>query len=137
MMIKSALFIAGLISGSYFYFFSKNDEIDESIKRGEQVYIINCLNCHMFSGEGVPGTYPPLLMNDSIARNIQGNINVILLGQKGMVNANGESYEAEMPAQAYLTDEQIADVLNYVMNNWGNKGPVYSPDQVKTLRDKM
>ena len=46
-------------------------------------------------------------------------------------------YNAEMPAQDYLTDEQVADVLNYVMNSWGNKGPIISPDVVKIERDRM
>ncbi len=62
-------------------------------------------------------------------------IGVILKGQSGEVVVNGKKYNAIMPAQDYLTDIQIADVLNYVRNSWGNKIPgTIIPATVKALR---
>ena len=62
-------------------------------------------------------------------------INIILKGQSGDVVVNGKKYNIDMPAQAYLTDVQIADVLNYCKNSWGNKIPgAVTPAIVKALR---
>ncbi len=113
------------------------DDLQDSIKRGEQVYLTNCMSCHMMNGEGVSGVYPPLVKIDSLLKDVPVNINVVLKGQNGEVMVAGQQYNTDMPSQNYLTDEQIADVLNYVRNSWGNKGEIVTPDMVKTERDKM
>jgi nitrite reductase (NO-forming) len=62
---------------------------------------------------------------------------VILKGQSGEVVVNGQKYNVPMPPMEYLTDEQIADVLNYSKNSWGNKIPgVVTLKMVKALRNK-
>ena len=58
----------------------------------------------------------------------------MLAGQTGEVIVNGEKYNDDMLAQDYLTDDQVADVLNYVRNSWGNKMQAIIPAQVKAFR---
>ena len=63
-------------------------------------------------------------------------INIILKGQSGEIVVNGVTYNTPMPAQDYLTDEKVSDILNYIRNSWSNKGAAITPEHVKTQRDK-
>ena len=112
-----------------------NQNLTESIKRGKEVYSLYCQNCHMEDGKGTPDINPPVAKADYLKKPSKTLINVILQGQSGEVVVNGKKYNALMPAQDYLTDIQIADVLNYVRNSWGNKIPgTITPASVKALR---
>jgi len=109
--------------------------LTESIKRGKEVYSLYCQNCHLEDGKGTPDINPPVAKADYLKKPSKTLINVILQGQSGEVVVNGKKYNALMPAQDYLTDIQIADVLNYVRNSWGNKIPgTITPASVKALR---
>ena len=115
--------------------FMPGQSLSESIKRGKEVYALYCQSCHMEDGKGTPDLNPPLAKADYLKKPAKTLINVILKGQSGEVVVNGKKYNAMMPAQDYLTDEQIADVLNYVRNSWGNKIPgTITPAMVKALR---
>lgn len=112
-------------------------DLNESIKRGKEVYAIYCQSCHMEDGKGIPGVNPPVAKADYMKKPADSLINVILKGQSGEVVVNGNKYNVPMPPQEYLTDEQIADVLNYSKNSWGNKIPgTVTPKMVKSLRNK-
>jgi nitrite reductase (NO-forming) len=112
-------------------------ELTESMKRGKEVYTIYCQSCHLEDGKGLPGVNPPVAKADYMKKPTDSLINVILKGQSGEVMVNGKKYNVPMPAQDYLTDEQIADVLNYSKNSWGNKIPgIVTPKMVKSLRNK-
>ena len=114
--------------------FNRQD-IKESIKRGKEVYAMYCQGCHMEDGKGTAGVNPPLAKADYLKKPAKTLINVILKGQSGEVIVNGKKYNAIMVAQDYLTDQQIADVLNYSRNSWGNKIPgIITPATVKALR---
>jgi nitrite reductase (NO-forming) len=115
--------------------FIPDRELKESIKRGKEVYALNCQNCHMEDGKGTPDINPPLAKADYIKKPTKTLIGVILYGQSGEVVVNGKKYNVDMPAQEYLTDIQIADVLNYTRNSWGNKIPgKITPPMVKAMR---
>jgi mono/diheme cytochrome c family protein len=114
--------------------FLQDYDLAKSIERGKEVYTANCMNCHNEDGSATPGMYPPLTTSDYLKKTADTLINVILEGQTGEVIVNDEKYNMEMMAQNYLSDEQIADVLNYVRNTWGNKMPAIMPAQVKALR---
>lgn len=115
--------------------FIPDQDLNESIKRGKEVYAIHCQNCHMEDGNGLPEVYPPVAKADYMKKPSKTLINVILEGQFGDVVVNGKKYNVDMPAQEYLTDMQIADVLNYCKNSWGNKIPgAVTPAMVKALR---
>ena len=115
--------------------FMARQDLEESIKRGKEVYLLNCQNCHMEDGKGTPEINPPLADADYLKKSADTLIGVILDGQSGEVVVNDQIYNIMMPAQEYLTDIQIADVLNYVRNSWGNKIPgAIAPEMVKSLR---
>lgn len=115
--------------------FVPGQQLSESIKRGKEVYTLYCQNCHMEDGKGTPDINPPVAKADYIKKPAKMLIGIILKGQSGEVVVNGKKYNAVMPAQEYLSDEQIADVLNYVRNSWGNKIPgTITPAMVKALR---
>lgn len=131
LLIVSVLFFSLLLTA-----FVQDKKLAESIKRGEQVYLGNCLSCHMVNGEGQPGLYPPLAKADYMKKATPKKlIEIILKGQNEEITVNGKKYNIPMPPQAYLTDEQIADVLNYTRNAWGNKikGTI-TPEHVKAER---
>jgi len=116
--------------------FITDPQLNESIKRGKEVYALYCQNCHMEDGNGTLEINPPVAKADYIKKPAKILIDVILKGQSGEVVVNGKKYTGIMPAQEYLTDIQIADVLNYVRNSWGNKIPgTITPAMVKPLRN--
>lgn len=115
--------------------FVQPTNMTKSIANGKIVYANNCMNCHMEDGKGMEGVFPPVAKSDYLKRAPKDLIAIILKGQSGEVKVNGVVYNAMMPAQDYLADEEIADVLNYINNSWGNKNlkPIL-PSQVKQLR---
>ena len=130
-LIVSVITIGIAILSSAF----NSQNITESIKRGKEVYALFCQNCHMEDGKGTPDINPPLAKADYLKRSEKTLIGIILNGQSGDVIVNGKKYNTIMPAQDYLSDQQIADVMNYVRNSWGNKLPGYiTPALVKSLR---
>jgi mono/diheme cytochrome c family protein len=80
---------------------------------GREVYLANCAACHQGTGTGVPGSFPPLLDNPNIQD--AGYVrNVILDGKSGPIDVNGVTYDADMPAQAQLSDAEIDAVIAYI-----------------------
>lgn len=108
-----------------------------SIARGQDVYVNNCQSCHMEKGEGVDGAFPPLAKADYLMKDPKRAINIILKGQNEEIKVNGKVYNMMMAEQSYLTDDQIADVVNYISNSWGNSyKTMITPAMVKVSRDK-
>lgn len=110
-------------------------DVQKSITRGKEVYGLYCQNCHMEDGTGMPEVNPPLAKADYMKRPAKDLISVILKGSTASLTVNGKKYVGAMPAQEYLSDEQIADVLNYAKNSLGNKIPgTITPTMVKAQR---
>jgi len=93
--------------------------LEQSIADGEEIYTDFCLQCHMANGKGVPGSFPPLANSDYL-NNIDQSIHAIKFGLKGPITVNGKSYNSNMISQG-LDDEEIADVMNYILRSWGNE----------------
>ena len=132
-----AIFLSFIFLGTFIFATSFYQEYDlaKSIERGKDVYTNYCMSCHLIDGNATPDVYPPLANADYLKKPGKELINVILEGQSGEVIVNGSKYDDEMPEQSYLSDDQIADVLNYMKNSWGNKLPdTITPALVKTLR---
>jgi mono/diheme cytochrome c family protein len=108
-------------------------DLKASITRGKEVYLSNCLSCHMEKGEGIEGVNPPLAKSDYLMADKKRSIKQILEGATGELKVNGKTYSTPMNA-IELSDEQVSDVLNYVRNSFGNKGPAIKPEEVKALR---
>jgi mono/diheme cytochrome c family protein len=132
LVIVLALFLVGASS------FVQTFNLTKSIAKGKDVYAANCQNCHMADGKGLPGAFPPLAKSNYLSKSTGELINYVLKGQTGEITVNGTVYNAVMPAQDYLTDEQISDIYNYVRNSWGNKSSVaITPAMVSKKRTEL
>lgn len=103
------------------------------ITRGKQVYLEQCLACHQVDGLGVQGMNPPLAKAKQVLGDKAALIRIVLNGMQG-VQIDGEDYHGVMAPHPDLTDQQIADVLTYVRNSFGNKASAVTAAQVKTVR---
>jgi nitrite reductase (NO-forming) len=123
-----------LMSVSTFCFSQKQKfDLKSSITRGKEVYIAQCMSCHMEQGEGIEDVYPPLAKADYLMADKQRSIDNILHGVSGEIVVNGKTYNMEMTALD-LSDQDVSDVLNYIRNSWGNKGQAVTPEEVRAAR---
>jgi mono/diheme cytochrome c family protein len=110
---------------------------DEMIA-GKAVYDHACIACHEADGSGAPRIYPPLPGNALLqSGDPSSTLRIILDGAQTVTTARAPN-PGSMPAYARdLSDQQIADVTNYIRNSWGNAAPLVTPAQVaKARRDK-
>ena len=132
-MRKTFLFTGLFMTAGFLVFTDQDKNLQESMKRGKEVYALHCQNCHMENGQGMEGVNPPLAKTTYL-KDAKKNIGIILNGQTGEVVVNGKKYNAIMNPMNYLDDQQIADVLNYIRNSWGNKYSIVTPAHVKAQR---
>ncbi len=110
---------------------------EESILAGEEIYQDFCLQCHLTSGAGVSGVFPPLKNSDYLMNNIEKSIAGIKFGLKGEIIVNEEIYDGVMAKQG-LDHEEIADVMNYILNQWGNSyDKQINPQQVSEVQKSV
>jgi mono/diheme cytochrome c family protein len=101
---------------------------------GKRVYDQYCKACHLADGAGMRGMHPPLIRNKTVNGNTDKLIDVTMKGMSGKVTIDGVEYNGIMPPHTHLTDQQIADVLTYVRQNFSNNtGPV-TPEEVAKRR---
>ncbi|MDT0688332.1 cytochrome c [Salegentibacter sp. F188] len=93
--------------------------LEESITRGKELYSDLCATCHLPTGKGIPGTYPPLDGSDWLTEKRGESIHGVKYGLKGEINVNGETYDNLMPPMG-LSNQEVADAMNYIMNSWSN-----------------
>jgi nitrite reductase (NO-forming) len=103
------------------------------IERGQRVFMQTCFACHQPDGKGLPAIFPPLAGSDFLKADRERPIRVVTKGLTGPVTVNGQAFNNIMPPQV-LTDQQIADVLTYVTNSWGNSGTPYNVDDVRRVK---
>jgi nitrite reductase (NO-forming) len=106
------------------------------IERGKQVYMQTCFVCHQPNGQGLPGVFPPLAKSDFMMEDKDRSIRGIIKGISGEIVVNGKKYNGVMPPVP-ISDDQIANVLTYVRNSWGNTGEVVTLDDVKRVRAEI
>jgi mono/diheme cytochrome c family protein len=97
----------------------QDDELAKSIERGKTIYTENCITCHMGKGEGVTQTFPPLAESDYLIKTPEKAIYAVKFGLQGKIKVNGADYDNAMPNPG-LADDEVADVMNYIQNSWGN-----------------
>jgi len=107
--------------------------LPEQIKSGKAIFGTTCFACHQSEGQGVPGAFPPLAKSDYLNANPSRAIQAVIKGLSGEITVNGKKINSVMPSQN-LTDDEIADVLTYVYNSWGNNKTVVTPAMVKAQR---
>jgi mono/diheme cytochrome c family protein len=131
-MKKKLLVVA--LAAFFFLDFQLLDPLEESMKRGKEVYEDFCVVCHMSAGEGVPGAFPPLAGSDYLMQNREASIHAVKYGQEGDLVVNGVTYNNIMTRQ-YLSDEEVADVMNYISNSWGNTAEFVSVEEVQAVEE--
>lgn len=125
--------IFGDESSAYHSINSSNDELAKSIQRGKEVYADFCVQCHLASGKGTE-TFPPLANSDWLVNKRKESIHAIKYGQSGPIKVNGKTYNGRMSPMG-LSDEEVADVMNYIMNSWGNKqSKMVTVSEVKAVK---
>lgn len=107
------------LSGFFSSVFAQNTALQESIKRGGEIYQDFCITCHMANGEGVSGSFPPLAKSDFLMKKRDESIRGIKYGMQGEIVVNGKKYNSIM-ANLGLLESEVADVMNYITNSWGN-----------------
>jgi mono/diheme cytochrome c family protein len=138
---------SGAFPHQVFHPFTSYNEIDrmhiksgdaEVMEKGEAVYRnkAKCDACHQPGGQGMAGQFPPLVGSEWVlAPKPDRLIRIVLHGAQGPMEVKGQPYNNVMnPWRDVLTDEDVAHVLSFIRNSWGNKAPNVTPEQVKAIR---
>jgi mono/diheme cytochrome c family protein len=136
-MVTKLTFGFTLLASAFFYFSNTNSDfssktnyitrieqqqtpLQKSMARGKEVYTDFCIQCHLANGKGNGTTSPPLDGSNWLKSKITESIHAVKYGQKGEIVVNQKKFNSIMPPMG-LSDEEIADVMNYVLNSWSNK----------------
>ncbi|WP_417686590.1 cytochrome D1 domain-containing protein [Pseudidiomarina gelatinasegens] len=104
---------------------------------GKKAYEANCQACHQPTGKGLPGAFPPLAGNPNVTGDKLHVVRTILQGMSGPLEVNGQKYNAMMPPMQHISDDDIADIANYVLSSWGNSGGKVTDDDVEQVRIEL
>lgn len=111
----------------------QNNDIDPKYLGGKDIYDGACKACHMDDGRGLEGTFPPLAESDYLLADPIRALRQVIEGSHEEMTVNGVVYDAIMPAQD-VTEQEAIEVVNYVLNAWGNDGGEVSIDDIKKFR---
>lgn len=111
---------------------------DKVMAAGKSIYEDSCAACHRASGAGVPSMFPPLKGNANVlAENPTTLIRITLEGARTQPT-DKEPTPSAMPAYDWkLDDDQIAAVITYIRNGWGNAAPTVGASDVRDLRQRL
>jgi len=110
-----------------------NKTLAEKIAAGKQIYTNTCFACHQANGEGIANAFPPLANADYLNADVNRAIDIVLNGKTGEITVNGKKYNSVMTKQT-LTNDEVADVLTYIYNSWGNNKTNVSVNQVAQVK---
>lgn len=106
--------------------------VADQMSLGKNVYTQNCAACHLADGSGIKGAFPPLAKSDWLNHDVTRAISAVKNGLAGEIRVNGEVYNGIMPSLG-LSSEDIANVLTYVYQSWGNNKSVVRPADVEAV----
>lgn len=108
----------------------------DPVKEGKKLYTANCMACHQATGLGITGAFPPLAESEWVTGNPERTIRVILSGLTGKVTVKGVDYNSTMTAiGAALSDKQIAEIVTYIRQDFGNASAAVDESLVATVRE--
>ena len=108
--------------------------LEDQVRAGQQLFAGTCSVCHQANGAGLAGVFPPLAKSDYLAADIKRSIGAVLQGLSGKITVNGQEYNSVMPPMNQLNDDEVAHIMTYVLNSWGNPGGRVTADVVKAQR---
>jgi len=120
---KSNAFNTTVSKSNYFSISHVQQEktpLQKSMARGKEIYAEYCMLCHLVTGKGDGVNFPPLDGSDWLGKKRNEAIHAVKFGQSGTITVNGKKYTGTMP-ELELSNQEVADVMNYTMNNWSNK----------------
>lgn len=132
--MKKIIIALVLITSTIVY--AQTNSLNDSIKRGKVVYDKVCLSCHMADGGGVPNMNPPLSQTSYVLGDKNKLIGIVLNGMTDRIPIEDEYYSNNMAPHKDLNNQQIADVLTYVRNSFGNKASAVTVADVNAVRNK-
>ena len=109
--------------------------LEEQIEFGRDTYLSVCQACHMADGSGIEGAFPPVADSDYLNEDPMRGVSAVVNGLSGEITVNGETYNNVMPRQN-LTNEEVANVITFILNNFDNDGGRISPEQVERVRQQ-
>lgn len=104
-------------------------------RNGALTYAAYCANCHMDNGEGLGRLIPPLAGADYLIAHRERLPCIVRYGLRDTIEVNDIIYTEHMAGIEKLSEIQIANVLNYIQNSWGNSGRAFTLEEVRTLLD--
>lgn len=116
------------------------EPVDPLIEKGAGVYALVCKGCHQEDGQGSAAQgFPPLAGSDWVnMKDPSRIIRIVLKGLSGPITVNGKVYsQAQMLPWESLSDEELASVISYARNTWGNKNPLVKPADVGKVRAEI
>lgn len=121
--ILLSLFVLGSCSSSGNSNYEEENEypVNSKYSAGKTLYDRSCVVCHMKDGNGLEETFPPLASSDYLLENPNRALKQVIYGSSEKMVVNGVEYSGIMPAQD-VTDQEAIDVVNYILNAWGNNG---------------
>ena len=109
------------------------EEDDTPFRNGRNLYLAKCSSCHMEDGRGLGALIPPLAGADYLGKNRDRLPCIIRYGITDTITVNGVQYTEQMAAIPELSDIDVANVLNYIGNSWGNQQQPYQLEAVRQL----
>jgi len=111
---------------------------DQHMQAGAAVYKDNCSACHQDNGAGIPNLFPGLAGDPNVQSTDTANLMRMVLQGSRVAATPEKPTEQGMPTFSWkLTDDQIADVLTYVRNSWGNAAPAVGAGDVSAARKSL
>jgi mono/diheme cytochrome c family protein len=107
---------------------------EQQAEAGKVLFQGTCSTCHQVDGKGVEGVFPPLAGSDFLMADKARSIGIVVNGLSGAVTVNGKEYASVMPPMSQLNDDEVANILTYVRNAWGNVGDVVTAAEVAAVR---
>jgi len=111
----------------------QDDAAAAKYPNGAKIYKEKCFACHQLNGEGIANVFPPLKGSDYLMADKKRAVQQVLNGSNHEITVNGSKYATPMPPQVDNYQDAV-DVINYVLNAWGNKGGTISVDEVKDIK---
>jgi len=107
-----------------------------SMDSGKVVYVNQCLSCHQASGSGISGINPPL-NGKAITGDKTKLIGIIINGKSPHEATSGKSDKNIMHGNTEMEDQEVAYVLTFIRNSFGNKASSVKESEVKSARKKL
>lgn len=112
---------------------ASSKSLEERMASGGKLYSAHCAACHQANGQGLAGAFPPLAESSYLADGSAAAIDAVLNGLSGPITVNGKDFNSVMPNLSYLKDEEVSEIVTYVMNSWGNPGVRSAPVKLPRL----